>query len=75
MGNIIEEDCDFNNISYLDLKVYNQKKENLPSLNKEFFNKSIGNNKVYNTIINSNTHRKGSTNFTSFQIEKKESKK
>ena len=75
LGNIIEEDCDFNNISYLDLKVYNQKKENLPSLNKEFFNKSIGNNKVYNTIMNSNTHRKGSTNFTSFQIEKKESKK
>ena len=74
-GNIIEEDCDFNNNSYLDMNFYNQKKENLPSLNKEIFNKTFLNNQAYNNIIKANTHRKGITNFIPFKKEKNESKK
>ena len=87
LGNIIEEDSDFNNISYLDIKNTNQKKENLKR--EYFFNKSKRKkfnyfnqisdsmiepkNNIANTISSYSPRGKGSTTFIS--IEKKDFKK
>ncbi len=46
LGNIIEEDSDYNNLSYLDIINKDQKNENKPSLKREYFINKNNKNKI-----------------------------
>ena len=53
LGNIIEEESDYNNLSYLDIINKDQKNENIPSLKKEYFiNKNNKNKFNFNQNYN-----------------------
>ena len=53
LGNIIEEESDYNNLSYLDIITKDQKNENKPSLKREYFiNKNNKNKYNFNPHYN-----------------------
>ena len=53
LGNIIEEESDYNNLSYLDIITKDQKNENKPSLKREYFiNKNNKNKYNFNPNYN-----------------------